>query len=220
MVLGILNEASLSRENGIELDLKDFSLGLDEYPASYNAFSTLRFWRLGLRTGYSFFENKSRQVQKGRIVSKGFMVGGAVDVVQLNWLTLGATLDHYFYEPQLRGSVNDDPNDPDITDYFELRGDAPTTVGPYMRYVPPEILGFPVHVEAYYQAPISGANYTNYGAALVFRPQIYRFDVSSKVIWERRSLSFTSGQSPANPSEIWDLKCDWDMFGAQVAIYF
>jgi hypothetical protein len=199
------------------LDLKAHEINLDKWPASYDAFTTLRFWRLGLRMGYSHFENRSKKVHGGKIINNGFRLGGAFDAVQLKWMTIGAALDHYFYEPLLKGAVE---TTADNEDYFELRADSPTTAGPYIRYVPPEIIGVPVHMEAFYFFPVSETKFTNYGAALVFRPQIYRFDASIKALWERRHLSFTASQSPANPGDQWGLKCEWGMFGLEFAMYF
>src|SRR5208283_5950873 len=73
---------------------------------------------------------------------------------------------------------------------IDLIGNRPTTLGAYLRYVPPEILVFPVHVEAKYKVPLSGSKLTIYGASLAFRPQIYRFDLSCKVILEKTHLKF------------------------------
>ncbi len=220
MILGALQEARLKPQDAsmAEIDIRTNSLGLDEYPTAYEAHSTLRLWRLGFRVGYSHFENKSLQIQKGKIISNGFRLGGAFDAIHLDWLTVGVAADHYFYEPQLRGNLVFTTNTKD--DYFELSAGEPTTVGPYMRYAPPEILGFPMHFECYYNIPVSDTRYSNLGAAFVFRPQIYRFDVSAKLIWERRNLSFSGEQSPAQGDDLWDLSCEWNMLGFEAGVYF
>ncbi len=63
-----------------------------------------------------------------------------------------------------------------------------------MRYVPPEIIGFPVHFEAWFKLPYKGAKLKSYGASLVFRPQIYRFDLCARLMYEKKYLKF--GKEP------------------------
>ena len=45
----------------------------------------------------------------------------------------------------------------------------------------------------YYKVPLKGSKLTIYGASLAFRPQIYRFDVSCKLLAEMTHLKFQNG---------------------------
>ncbi len=89
-----------------------------------------------------------------------------------------------------------------------------------LRYVPPEIIGIPMHVEAYYNLPLAGSRLTFYGGSLVFRPQIYRFDLAAKVGLERTYLKFSQSRENALPSQNWEIDMEWDMFKFEVAAYF
>ncbi len=203
------------------LDLKDTTLGLDEYPNRYEVSANLRLWRLGLRMAYSNFENRSRLVNRGALDFTGFRLGGDLDAIQLTWLTLGVAADHYFYRPMLKGRLvtwtpADTPNLWDI----DISGEEPTTVGPYMRYAPPEILGFPVHFEAFYNIPVGGSKITTYGAALIFRPQIYRFDVAAKIGYERTHLDFSADHVNGAVTRTWDLGMEWSVINGELAVYF
>ena len=111
---------------------------------------------------------------------------------------------------------------------IDLKGDRPITWGTYLRYVPPEIFGFPLHLEARYLVPLKGSKLTIYGASLVFRPQIYRFDVSCKLLAEMNHLKFqnetqaftAAPQQFLLPLQNWEVDMEWKYFGIEFAVYF
>jgi hypothetical protein len=188
-----------------ELNLRSAGF-LDEGPLRYDTFANLRFWRFGARGVYSNAATRTRGVNGGRIDFSGLILGADFDAVQFQWLTLGASVDFYFINPTIQGAfVTIPPSLPGPSTSgattttqaallnsatVDITGNRPTTLGAYLRYVPPEILGFPVHVEARYIVPLSGSKLTIYGASLAFRPQIYRFDLSCKLIAEKTHLKF------------------------------
>ena len=63
---------------------------------------------------------------------------------------------------------------PQTYDMFsgKIRGKRPVTMGYYSRYIPPEILGFPVYFESFLNYRVQGSQLMSFGASLVFRPQI------------------------------------------------
>lgn len=203
---------------------------LDEGPLRYDAYATLRFWRFGARGAYSNAETRSRRVNGAHIDFSGLILGGDFDAVQFQWLTIGSSVDFYFIDPRLQGVFNTNPLDPSGTfANIDLIGDRPITWGTYLRYIPPEILGFPVHVEAIYKVPLKGSKLTIYGASLAFRPQIYRFDISCKLIAEKNHLKFQNGADTLNlqstpvatlPPQTWELDMEWKYFGVEFAAYF
>ena len=203
---------------------------LDESPLRYDTYAILRFWRFGFRGAYSNAETRSRRAKGGNVDFSGLILGGDVDEVQLKWLTLGSSIDFYFINPRFQGVFITNPSLSDATVNFnnatlDLVGDQPITWGAYLRYVPPEILGFPMHLEVTYKTPLKGSKLTIYGAALVFRPQIYRFDVSCKLLAEKNHLKFqneTQAFSTGLPISLqnWELDMEWKYFGIEFAAYF
>jgi hypothetical protein len=96
--------------------------------------------------------------------------------------------------------------------------------------MPPEILGFPVHAEAFYNIPLSGSKLTSYGLNLVFRPQIYRFDLACKLGVEWANLKFCEFTQAWDPNgsdfrfpssaQNWELDMGWNFFKVELAAYF
>ncbi len=210
-------KAMLKGSAGAELDLKGH-LGLDDGPARYDAYANLRLWRFGLRGEYSVFDNGTFTPGRGRMDLSGFRVGGDFDVVQLNWLTVGAALDASLMTPKFRGRLNSS----DVR--LEMEGARPVTLGAYIRHVPPDLLGFPMHVEAYFKAPIRGSKLTSYGLAFCMRPQMYRFDLSIKLLAQDMSLVF-SGTPDVNTGtaavpQTYELDMGWRFYGLEAAVFF
>jgi hypothetical protein len=227
--VGDVVSAKLTGATQGEVSLRNGAF-LDENPIRYDAFANLRFWRFGLRGAYSNAETRSRRVNGAHIDFSGLILGGDFDTVQFQWLTLGTSVDFYFIDPRLQGIFATNPLDPSgnlnyVT--IDLIGNRPITWGTYLRYVPPEILGFPVHVEARYIVPLSGSKLTIYGVSLAFRPQIYRFDLSCKLIAEKTHLKFQNGADTTTPPvtatlppQTWELDMEWKYFGVEFAAYF
>ncbi len=227
--LGALQDVRLSGTDWAERQLQGW-LALDEYPMRYDINSNLRFWRFGLLLGYSFFETIGHRgdpdgpggtpARTGKVDISGFRLGGSCDVVQLTWLTAGVEAEHYFFEPGFSGDLDLEDN---TAGRLIVKGAQPTTVRPYLRYVPPDILGFPVHFEAFYGIPVSGAKLTSWGATLAFRPQIYRFDVAAKLTFARKHLGFETAPEFADSdftSDRWTMDMQWNMYGLELALYF
>lgn len=222
-----LKGAKLVGSTSGELDLRDTS-SLDTGPLKFDVAANLRFWRLGLRGCYSNFETRSRHRNFGKVDFSGVNVGLDVDAVQLKWLSMGASLDAFLFHPEFRGYVRN----VDLSAYnnvtLDVKGSRPWVLGTYVRYVPPEILGFPLHIEAFYKFPFKGAKYTSYGLSLVFRPQIYRFDIAAKVRVQKTHLRFSTDPdaqySPPGvtspPFQNWEVDMEWNMLGLDLAVYF
>jgi len=197
---------------------------LDKGPLRYDAQANMRLWRLAFRAKYTNFQDSSSQPNFGQVDFSGLSLGGDLDVVQFPWLTFGASADVFFVQPTFQGVVrNAGPPPQDLT--LTLRGQGPVTAGGYLRYVPPEMLGIPLHVEAWFKVPVAGSQLKNYGGALVFRPQIYRFDVAAKVILEKDYLKFkTSPQAelpiPPQPVQDWEVDTEWNFLGGELVVYF
>jgi hypothetical protein len=205
--LGDVVSAKLTGANQGEFNLRSANF-LDESPLRFDTYAILRFWRFGARGAYSNAETRTRGVNGGHIDFSGLILGADFDAVQFQWLTLGTSVDFYFINPTIQGAFVTAPpvlgpssstagittltNFPTVINgaTVNIKGDRPITWGTYLRYVPPEILGFPVHIEARYIVPLKGSKLTIYGASLAFRPQIYRFDVSCKLIAEKTHLKF------------------------------
>ncbi|MGB6065187.1 MAG: hypothetical protein WBG50_10280 [Desulfomonilaceae bacterium] len=232
--IGGIVSAKLTGATSGEFDLVNMAF-LDQNPLRYDTYATLRIWRLGLRGTYSNAETRSHSVNGAHVDFTGLSLGGDVDAVQLKWMTLGASIDFYFINPTFQGLFISNPGSTTPEGLnpatIDLVGNRPITLGAYLRYVPPEILGFPVHVEAMYKFPISGSQWTILNAALVFRPQIYRFDISCKLIGEYDRLKFQNGaetlalglpgSSPYTLSpQTWELNMEWGYFGIDFAAYF
>ncbi|MBI4963751.1 MAG: hypothetical protein HY913_10795 [Desulfomonile tiedjei] len=195
---------------------------LDEAPLRLEVLTNLRLWRFGFRAAYTNFETRAKHVNLGRVDFTGLTLGGDVDVVQFPWLSAGACVDFYLYDPSFQGPIFNPDNS---TETLQIVGRKPSTIGAYLRYIPPEILGYPLHLEAWYKAPLGGSKFTAYGAALVFRPQIYRFDVAAKLALEREHLKFSAEprtQFPVLlfPDQKWEIDMEWNLFTVDVAIYF
>src|SRR5208283_3798297 len=232
----------LTGANQGEFNLRSANF-LDENPLRFDTYTNLRFWRFGARAVYSNAETRTRGVNGGHIDFSGLSLGGDFDAVQFQWLTLGTSIDFYFINPRIQGVFVANPMDSTgllTSETVDLMGDRPITWGTYLRYVPPEILGFPVHVEARYIVPLKGSKLIIYGASLAFRPQIYRFDLSCKLIAEKTHLKFqdtaqiqlfdvntdASGNRILQASSLttlpqnWELDTEWKYFGVEFAVYF
>jgi len=222
MSAGDVKGAKLSGSGIGELSLRKALL--DEAPLRLDASANIRLWRFGLRAAYTNFDTRSRHVNLAKIDFSGLSLGGDVDVIQLPWLSLGACVDFYLYDPTFQGPIfGFDLNNPTVN--LEIVGRKPSTIGGYLRYVPPEILGYPLHVEAWVKAPLGGAKLTAFGGALVFRPQIYRFDVAAKLTVEKEHLKFsndprTQVSSFSLPEQKWEVDMEWNLYGLDFSIYF
>jgi hypothetical protein len=212
--------------NGVQYDLRSRSF-LDQQPPYTEFLADLRLWRLGFRAAYSYFDNWSVAPILGRLQWNGARVGLDFDAVHHEWLTFGASIDYYFIDPRLNGGFFAGWNGATWTDLnrIDIAGQKPLTWGLYFRYMPPVILGIPVHFDAYYNSPITGAKYTYYGALLSFRPQIYRFDLACKLGIEWSQVKFsqfaaTTGPGVVLPPTNWQLDMKWQLFRVEVAAYF
>ncbi|MEW6533385.1 MAG: hypothetical protein AB1473_21315 [Thermodesulfobacteriota bacterium] len=221
-----VRDARITGEAVGELDLRGV-VPLDEAPYRYRAYANLRFWRLGARVEGAYFEDRHKHNGPAFFRFSGLRIGGDFDVVHLDWLSLGVGLDYFAYQPEWDGRVTlGRLSGQDQSFHLNLKGSRPMTLGPYFRYVPPEIFNFPLHVEARYNLPIAGSRYTTVQGALVFRPQIYRFDAAIKVSYERAYLSFSGppdGSTLANPPfppQNFDLNMEWDFLGLDGVVYF
>ena len=222
-----------------ELDLRRV-MPMDRGPIEYRLYGNMRIWRFGLRGIFSDFEARSKAANRGRFDFSGLILGADFDLIQLSWLTFAVSYDHYFFEPRLEGSMLNPPAsslppaDPRQISPFVLNvnGDAPSTLGTHIRWVPPEILGFPLHIETFHKRPVGGGTtkVISYGGALVFRPQFYRFDLACKLRVERNHVKFEatptdfqnygpSGTRPA-PGQTWEVDIEWIAGGADVIVYF
>ena len=227
--------AKLTRGSG-DFDLRSFS-ALDQGPQYSEICADLRLWRFGLRGSYYYFDNKSINHRLAKLQWSGVRLGLDLDAVQHEWLTFGASVDGYLVNPRFSGSFFTTTTaftmvNPDLTsgparkldglDSIDITGGKPWTWGLYFRYMPPAILGMPVHFDAYYNLPLAGSKYTSYGAALVFRPQIYRFDLACKLGFDWSHLKFSDSATTANfggPAN-WELDMEWKMFKVDFAAYF
>ncbi len=214
----LLRNSDLAQVNG--------SADLDRFPAKLDIYGKLRFWRGAFNIHYTYFPIRSRNLDLGTLDLSALKLGLEADVVQLNWLSVGAVVEFALTEPTFYGAfvpysftpvgslVNGDAK----VNYTHVSGKKPNTAGAYIRYMPPEIMNFPLHIEAYYKAPLSGSKLTQWGGALVFRPQIYRFDTAIKLTGQKNTLSFTNDPSPPDSEIRMDL--EWAAFGIEAAIYF
>lgn len=225
-----LNRAQLSG-NALNLLVGVQEVGLEKWanlnesPLLFDVYAKVRFWRLGARGQWVQFEEKSLSPDLGRFDFTGFRAGADFDVIQHRWLTLGASADYYFSDPEFRGFIRQ-PINANNRANVDLRGQKPATVGAYVRYVPPEILNIPVHAEFSYNTPLLGSPLTSYGAALVFRPQIYRFDVALRALVEKiylkvnQEIPVAVGPIIVNPSAPLKLEMEWSRYGAELAVFF
>lgn len=214
--------AKLTTTNGVgatvDYDLRGVA-ALDQEPPYIEFFGDLRLWRLGLRPAYVYFDNRSVNSRFGKLALNGFTLGIDVDALHHEWLTFGASIDAYFFNPQFNGRffrngiTNPVPPAPDQTEPIIVSGDRPYTWGLYFRYMPPAILGLPTHFNAFVKAPLAGSKLLWYGFDLSFRPQIYRFDLACKLGYEQAHFTFVPSQSA-------DLKMEWQFYKLEFAAYF
>lgn len=224
LAAAMLESAKLTGSQGETFNLKQSS-HLDEAPERLDIYANLRIWRFGLRGNYWNFVTGSKHRDLAKLEMSGLILGGDFDLVQFEWLAIGGRADFYLLDPCFQGTIRRPDLSMEAT--LNVKGDRPITVGPYLRYVPPEILGWPVHVEAYLKFPVRGASLTSYGAGLVFRPQIYRFDIAARIYAEDTWLKFTSGaidffspNVPALAEQDWKLNVEWRLYGLDFAVYF
>ena len=135
--------------------------------------------------------------------------------------------------PYDRKILNNAIANPGYYDMFsgKIRGKKPVTMGYYSRYIPPEILGFPVYFESFLNYKVQGSQLMSFGASLVFRPQIYRFDIALRLKFQRLALKFaeetTSSVGPPGPAkesftkpQTWEIDAAWNIYGVEFAMYF
>ena len=67
--------------------------------------------------------------------------------------------------------------------------------------------------------PVRGSKITATGGSLVFRPQIYRFDLGCKINFEKFWLSFEKDY-PTAYGDNWRLDTEWEFYGIQWLVYF
>lgn len=233
-------EVQIARLTGSKAGMVDLSPDLDQnyvedekiepylngMPVRLDAYAALRVWRLAFRANYAEFTNRANLSTRGYLDFGGFSVGGDFDVVQREWLLIGLCADAYFREPVFNGYVPYNSVAPH--DFFdgEVRGNKPVTVGYYVRYVPPEILGMPLYFETFLNYPVKGAYYASIGASLVFRPQIYRFDILARLKFQRVNLAFDEDTvSKAGPADNkdpqnWKIDAAWNIYGLEFGMYF
>jgi hypothetical protein len=218
----LIGTASATQPYYGALDLSDIP-ALERTTMKFDIQAKLRLWRVGLVGAYTFFDDKTRKSNLGSLGFTGARLGVELDVIQANWLTVGASVDSYLNEPYWRGPIPADPPNPVINFMslvdLDVSGQKPWQFGAYVRYVPPEIFNFPLHVEAFYKHPWKGASLQEYGVSLVFRPQIYRFDTAIKINAEKYLLNFKNERSTENVRE-WKINTDWLIYGAEWVIYF
>jgi hypothetical protein len=189
---------------------------LDESPVRFDAYVKFRLWRFGARAQWTQFEERSRRPDLGHFSFTNLKLGGDFDVIQHCWLVVGASGDYYLSNPEFRGTVLH-PIGFTPTLNVDLTGKKPVTIGAYARYIPPEILNIPVHAEFYANFPVYGSSLTQYGGALAFRPQIYRFDAAIKIVLEKTFLKVLDASDSPNP---YTLNTEWLRYGLDLAIYF
>lgn len=223
-VIGRVGRSWLSNSDGTYYNLESAAY-LDPTPLVYDIYGHLRLWRFGVRGSYAFFENRSRKYDFARIDLTGFSLRGQFDLIQLNWLWLGPMADVYFQDPVFQGTFyTNGPQNPNTRNLL-VKGERPISLGAYMRFMPPDILGIPVHFEAWAKTPYKGAKLTAYGASLVFRPQMYRFDLAARLYRERTMLKFGHENNAYYEQnwpgdQKWQVDMEWDFTGIEMAVYF
>ncbi len=198
---------------------------LDGGPVVYDFFAKLRVWRFAGKVDYSIFEARSRRADGSGFFFDSVILTGDVDIIQGPWLTAGGRFQFYLNQPYFKFNfLNYAINSTQTNQISELYFNAnpPATIGAYIRYVPPEILGFPMHFDAYADFPLKGSPLQTYGVAFVFRPQIYRFDLFARLKLERSTFNINADvPSPiTNSSTSWSLDMLWNLYGAEFGIYF
>lgn len=216
-------DKALLKSGSAKVDLvsRDDWNQIDTHPVRYDVRANVRFWRFGFRGAYCNLESSGI----AKYDFSGLILAGDFDVVQFQWLAFGACADFYFIDPRFHGRIVTPSL---ITNAVDLKGDRPITYGGYMRYMPPEILGFPVYFEAYIKAPLKkNGSLTSLSAALVFRPQVYRFDAFARLTAEKNYLKFedtaqinvVSGNLNGSGTS-WEMNMEWKAFALEMGIYF
>ncbi|MFH0958119.1 MAG: hypothetical protein V1897_05390 [Pseudomonadota bacterium] len=201
-----------SEDGGTHEDKINRPRSIDGGPVVYDFFAKFRAWRFAAKADYQIFEARSRRADRGGFFFNSVVLSGDSDIIQGPWFAAGVRAKFFLSNPYFKfNRLTDKVN-------VDFEASAPWTIGPYIRYVPPEILGFPVHFEAWIDFPLKGSPYTSYAAALVFRPQIYRFDLFTRLKFERTTFIVSGTDSATNTS--WDLNLLWNLYGAEFGIYF
>ncbi len=201
----------------VDFDLRGNAV-LDKNPPYVEVYANLRLGRLGLRPSYFLFDNKSVNSRFGKLEWSGFRLGADLDALYHKWLTFGASIDAYFIDPRFNGRFfrtgNFEPPPPDDnTEQIDIVGARPYTWGLYLGYMPPVILGMPVHFNAFCRAPLGGSKLFWYGAGLSFRPQMYS-NLACKLGYEQAHLTLAPSSHTA------DLKMEWQLLKVEFAAYF
>ncbi len=219
------------QSNQQELDNFDSNLlnrrhhAFDESPFELKVFGKLRLWRFAYNISYTYLQSRSKHLNRGVLDLSAFRMGMDFDVVQHNWMTAGPVVDFCLTEPYFEGRLvrADQAFSPNELYYREVYGKKPSMIGAYLRYMPPEILNFPLHIEAFYKVPLTGSKMTSYGGSLVFRPQIYRFDAALKISIDNNYLKFSNDSaaiSTGNYGSNTEIEADWISYAMDIAIYF
>ncbi len=214
-----LETGSYDQLNGVQVsEVYQSFRSLDNAPSIYQIYSKIRLWRLAFNASYMYFDTLSRKTTQDGLFLNGLILGGDIDIIQNDWLSVGAAVNYFSTNPRFtfRDSSLSAYGFPRI--HADFSGDPPSNIGIYLRYTPPEILNFPLHVEAHYYAPLKGSQWTNMGVALAFRPQIYRFDLNAKFKFERQFLKFSTNDRPA--TDQWEADFCWNIWGIDFGVYF
>ncbi len=188
---------------------------IDGGPMVYDFFAKFRAWRFAAKADYQIFEARSRRADRGGFFFNSVILSGDVDIIQGPWFAAGVSAKFFLSNPYFK--FDRLPTNQTAVN-VDFEASAPWTIGPYFRYVPPEIIGIPVHFEGWIDFPLKGSSYTSYAGALVFRPQIYRFDLFTRLKFERTTFILNGDDSVTNKP--WDLNLVWNLYGAEFGIYF
>lgn len=204
---------------------------LDSAPSFYEFYAKMRIWRLAFNASYVTLDTRSRRSSEDGLFFNGLLLGAEVDAVYNEWVAIGVAANYFSTNPRFTwkdttlaggrlpvGSQNPPDGQPTPNYLTDFSGNSPSNIGFYLRYTPPEILNFPVHVEGHYYFPLSGSSWTSYGGALVFRPQIYRFDLSARLKFDRQFLKFSTKDRPEDDQ--WEADFCWNIWGIDFGVYF
>ena len=191
---------------------------IDGGPMVYDFFAKFRAWRFAAKVDYQIFEARSRRADRGGFFFNSVILSGDVDIIQGPWFAAGVRAKFFLSNPYFKfDRLTTNPTVVNV----DFEASAPWTIGPYFRYVPPEIIGIPVHFEGWIDFPLKGSSYTSYAGALVFRPQIYRFDLFTRLKFERTTFIVSGADTATNgTNRSWDLNLVWNLYGAEFGIYF
>ena len=148
-----LNSAVLSAPNIGAIELRRAAI-LDETPLRLQVHSKLRLWRLAYNLSYDFWQTRRNDLDYGNLDLSALKTGFDVDAIQLNWLSVGLNFNFTLTNQYFKGTFIAPPWLRTAVSQADITAKKPNTVGAYIRYVPPEIMNFPVHFEAYYNAPL------------------------------------------------------------------